>query len=374
MKSITQIRGGIGFFAALFAIAVAMVACEAPTQEFGEGGALDSPIGIAIHGDYAYITNANFDLSDDKEGWIAVIDLYTALRNRKKCILNRMITEPYIGDIVINDEGSLAYIANRKQDLVMLVDLSDPVNPEIIDMEPEKKGIQGIKVGIAPVALALSPDETFLFAANVGSGDLSIIDTATRKLIKNERLGAGINAVAVDPEGKYVYVSNKGLNSISLLEIETGKFVTSFAVGDQRSGIGQDTRDIDFSKDGRYAYISAGEPPSIMVVDTDKLPHYPDRAVIEYIPMDSKPTAVKLSPDGSELWVANYFSSAVYVVDTYYHEIIDVVDTGIGPYDIAFFPGTPQDPDHYYALVTCFYAHNLSLIDARSKELIWAIP
>ncbi len=348
--------------------------CDEPPPYEGEGGIIDSPVGIASFGDYVYITNSNFDLSGDKEGWIAVLDVYKSLRNRKEALVNRVFTEPYIGDMVINKAGTLAYIANRQADNVILMDLKDPLYPEIIDLNPDIGGVQGIRVGIAPIGLTLSPDESMLFVANVGSGDLSIIDTINRRLIKNERLGSGINNLAVDPEGEYVYVSNKGINSISMLDIETGKFITSFAVGDPRSGIGQDTRGIAFSKDGAFAYIAAREPPSLMVVDTSKLPHYPERAVLKYIPMDSKPTAVVLSPDGSEIWVANYNSSNVYVVDGEYHNIIDVVDVGIGPYDITFSNEIPQGSGHYYAYVCNFFSHNITLVDAITKETVWAIP
>lgn len=351
-----------------------LLGCEEPPAFSGEGGILDSPIGVAIHGDYAYVTNANFDLSGDKEGWIAVVDIPLSLRNRKTCIINRVFTDPFLGEIIIDQAGAVAYVANRKRDEVWLFDLSDPIRPEPIDLNEQAAGVQGIKVGIEPVGMALSPDETLLFVANVRSGDLSIVDVLDLRLIKNERLGSGINAVAVDPQGRYAYVTNKGVNSIAMLDIETGSFVTSFSVGDPRTGLGQDTRGIAFSADGRYIYIATRDPASLMVVDADKLPHYPDRAVVEYIPMDSKPTAVEISPDGSEIWVANFNSSNVYVVDAMYHNILDVVEVGVGPYDIAFSNEIPDGSGHHFAYITNFFSHNISLIDATSKDYVWAIP
>ena len=348
--------------------------CDVPPPFSGDGGILDSPISVAIYGDYAYVTNANFDLSGNKNGWIAVVDIPTSLRNRKQCIINRVIADPYLGEIIITKDGKLAYIANRRRDTILLMDLSDPRFPELIDLDPGQSGLQGIPVGIEPVGMALSPDETTLFVANVGSGDLSMVDTVNRRLIKNEKLGSGINAVAVDPKGEYAYISNKGVNSISLMDIESGKFVTSFSVGDPQGGFGQDTRGIAFSKDGKYAYIAAREPPALMVVDTEKLPHNPERAVIEFIPMDSQPAAVVTSPDGSEIWVTNFNSSNAYVVDAQFHNVIDVVETGVGPYDLAFTPENPRDPGHHFVYITNFFSHSLSLIDGRTKDYIWAIP
>lgn len=359
---------------AVMAPALFFGGCGEPAPFEGEGGILDSPVSAAVNGKYVYITNANFDLSRDKQGWIAVLDTEKALVNRKTALVNRTFTEPYLGEILINSDKTIAYVANRQDDTVDLFDLSDPFRPEIIDLNPVADGDQGINVGLEPIGLALSPDESMLFVANVKSGDLSFVDTQSRRLIKNERLGSGINAVAVDPQGKYIYVSNKGINSISMIEVETGRFITSFSVGDTRSGLGQDTRGIAFSPDGRYAYIAAREPSSLMIVDTDKLPHYPDSAVIKFIPMDSRPSAVVISPEGDEIWVANYNSSNVFVVDANYHNILDVVDVGVGPYDIVFTEENRVDPGHYYAYVVNFLSHNVTLVDAGTKDVVWAIP
>lgn len=352
------------------------IACEELPPYDGEGGKLDSPIYAEVFDDYIYVTSANFDLSGNKRGWISVIDIDKSIRNRQTCIVNRVYTDPYIGDFIIDKEKAIGYLANRMDDDIQLLDLSDPKYPEFIDLKDDQKGIQGIKVGREPLGLTLNADGSLLFVANVGSGHLSFIDTKERRLIKNERLSTGINAVAVDPSERYVYVSNNKFNSVSVIDIETGKFLTSFAVGDVSAEIVQDTRGIAFSQDGRYAYIAAHNPPALMVVDTEKIPYYPDEAVVEFIPMDTQPTGVQLSPDGSEIWVANYNSKRVFVVDTQYHIVTDVIRSGSGSYDIVFAPSPAidRDPGHYFAYVVNFLSHSLSVYDARAKELIWAIP
>lgn len=374
-KPLEKIRY-IRALALLFFVGIVILSlnCEEPPAFEGEGGILDSPMSIVVRGNYAYVINANFDQSQNGDGWIAVIDIAQSLVNRKDCIIYRMFMDPFISDMVINKAGTLAYIANRKKQLVSLVDLTDPTKPELLDLDPIEDGHQGIQTGIEPVGLALSLDESLLFVACVGSGDLSIIDTEKQTLIKNIDLGWGINTIVPDPTGKYIWVSNKGVNAVYIVEIATGNFLASFAVGDPHTDTDQDLRGMTFSADGKFAYVAASDPPSLMVIDVDKLPYYPNQAVLKYIPMDSSPAGVTLSPDGKEIWVANFSANSIYVVDAQTNDIIDFVWVGLGPYKIAFSEEDPRDPGHYWVYTANFASHNLSLLDSQTKDYIWAIP
>ncbi|MBZ0272576.1 beta-propeller fold lactonase family protein [bacterium] len=361
--------------AAILVLVAFISGCGEPVDEFsGEGGVFDSPVGIVVNGRYAYVTNANFDLSDDSAGAITVIDLDRALVNRHDPVIERVRTPAYIGKMVMSPDRSLAYLANRGGDSVLIVDLSDPASPRIVDLEPGRDGDQGIRVGVEPFGLTMTPDGEKLFVANVRSGDLSIVDVAERRLIKNELLNFGINEVAVDPLGRYAYVTNRGLASVVLIDVATNRFVTAFALGSRRTGVGIDTRGIDFTPDGRFAFVAARSPESVLVIDTDKIPGRADAAIVDILPADEAPTAVRVTPDGAEVWVTNFVSNNVIIYDVDSRGVLEVIPTGLGPYDIAFTEPDDRDPEQYYALIANFDSHNVSLMDARTKEYIWVIP
>lgn len=360
--------------AALLALALTS-SCGSPPDEFtGQGGIFDSPVGVVVNGDYGYVMNANFDLSDDKDGAITVLDLPRCLVNRKDCIIGRETTPPFVGKMIMSSDRQIGYLANRRNNSVLLVDLSDPADPRLMDLDETRSGDQGIKVGIEPFAMALSEDDERLYVANLGSGDLSIVDVPGRTLIKNEQVQWGINEVKIPPGGRYAYLTNRGLQSVVLFDTVTNRINTAFALGSRRTGIGIDTRGIDFTPDGRWAFIAARQPESLLVVDTEKLPSNPDDAVVDLLPLDLRPTAVRVTPDGAEVWVTNFASNNIYIFDTQTRAPLSVVTVGSGPSDITFTEENPDDPGHYYALITNFDSHNVSLIDARSKEYIWAIP
>jgi len=352
---------------------LAVGACEEEPEYEGEGGIFDNPVGIAVRWPYVYVTSANFDLSQDKVGRITVIDMRIALAYRDECVVNSIETTPYLGQMVITADGSLAYVAERRRNSILIYDMSDPTTPKIIDLDEDDSGDQGIRVSSQPFGLALTADESKLFAACIGSGDVSIIDLEQRKLAKTVPLSWGVNDVKIDPLGRYAYVTNKSQLSVVLLDVTDGSYVTSFDAGYTLSITGYDNRGLAFTPDGSFMFVAARNPGSLLMVDTDKLPLYPDQAVLKLLPMDLGPTAVAVTPDGSEVWATNFDSNNVFVFEATTGTLLEVLRVGDGPYALAFVEN-PENPGQVYALTANFYDHNLTLMDARTKEVIWAIP
>ncbi|MCB1154548.1 hypothetical protein KDL45_12920 [bacterium] len=356
-------------------IALAAAGCGSAPDEFaGEGGIFDSPVDVVVNGNAAYVMNANFDLSDEKDGAITVVDIPACLINRKECIVRRVETPAFIGEMVINQDGTAGYLANRRGDTVLLVDLSDPWTPEIVDLDPDKDGDQGIKVGVEPFGLSLSPDETTLYVTNVGSGDLSVVDLDTEELVKNELLASGISEVEIQPGSDYAYITNKGRISVTVFDIESNRLVTALPFGSFLTGVGTDTRGIAFSPDGTTGFIASRNPDSLLVIDTTKIPENVDQSVIDLVATGNGPSGVSVTPDGAEVWITNYSSNNVFAYDAETREVLEVVSAGLGPNALAMAAPVEQDPEHYFILVTNFLSHNVSLLDARAKEYIWAIP
>ena len=80
-------------------------------------------------------------------------------------------------------------------------------------------------------ALALSPDEKFLVAANAGSDTLSVIDTRTDKIVETicvrqnpgDPFGAQPDALAFDRSGKKLFVGNGTQNAVAMFQFKPGE-------------------------------------------------------------------------------------------------------------------------------------------------------
>jgi YVTN family beta-propeller protein len=55
--------------------------------------------------------------------------------------------------------------------------------------------------------------------ANNGDHTMSVIDTATRKVVSTVHVGQGPTTIAVAPDGRSAYVTNFDSNTVSVLRI-----------------------------------------------------------------------------------------------------------------------------------------------------------
>lgn len=354
-------------------LALEVCSCGQMPELTGDTGVFDNPVGLAVHWPYAYVTCANFDLSGDKRGKLNVVDLRLALTKREKSVIFGVKTDPYLGKIIMSPDGKRLYATDRRHNSVLYFDLSDPARPKPIDLDAGRGGVQGVTVSRQPFGLALSPDGKSLWVACMSAGNVTIIDLASNRIAQTIPLTSGANEVAFDPSGAYAYVTSRWGQEVAIVDAHNGEIIATFNPGPTQSVIGFDNRALAFTPDGRYLFIAARKPSSLLMLDTDKLPLYPQRAVLRTLPTDAGPTGVAITPDGGEVWVCCYDSNTIFVFNTQNGELIKALQYGDGPYDIKLVEDADH-PGHLYAVITNFTGFNLSLIDATTKEVVWAIP
>ena len=350
-------------------------ACSEDDRDLSEGDVLDNPTAIEYHDGYLYVTNANYDLSKAGEGFLLVIDARKAVSEdqRKNAVVGKRAIEPYLAGMTIDHDREIAYVASRDDNVIRVIDISDPTEPVLIDQDPDADGTQSLRSGKEPYDVALRPDGRYLYSTNVDSGDVSVIDLAAGKLARSISIASDLVSIVVQPGTDYAWVTNRTFNLVSIIDMVKNDFVVSFEAIDPGSSILADTRGIAFTKDGMKAYLAISSPPMVAVVDTRKLPEQPDEAIHDYIPMHSSPYGIGLSPDETECWVTNFESKRVLIVDTRFDAVVDMVRLGSGPADLAFVQFEEDDPEQYYVFVVHFEGHSMSIIDGLTKENLGAI-
>ncbi|MFY9868726.1 MAG: hypothetical protein WAK17_03320 [Candidatus Nitrosopolaris sp.] len=71
-----------------------------------------------------------------------------------------------------------------------------------------------VKVGTGPKAAACS--EKFIYVANSGSNDVSMIDCQTNHVVNTVKVGTASSGLAYYPEIHNIYVANSGSNDVSI--------------------------------------------------------------------------------------------------------------------------------------------------------------
>jgi YVTN family beta-propeller protein len=97
----------------------------------------------------------------------------------------------------------------------------------VLEAERDAWSVKSIVVGGHPSGMACSHDDKFVYVANANSDTVSVIDTATDKVVetidcKPEAklpFGSGSNAVALSPNGETLYVANGTNNCVAVVEL-----------------------------------------------------------------------------------------------------------------------------------------------------------
>ena len=177
--------------------------------------------------------------------------------------------------------AQLVYSSNQVAGTVSVNDAATggPVGPDIV-------------VGGAPRGLAVSPDGSEIYVANLATNSVSVIDAATRSLVATVPVGAFPLNVAPSPDGDRLYVTNAVSNSVSVIDTSTDAVVATVPVSGAPYGIA-------VAPDGDRAYAVAQGGNRVAVIDTETA------TVVDSFPVGGAPLFAAFTPDGTRLFVAS---------------------------------------------------------------------
>lgn len=175
--------------------------------------------------------------------------------------------------------------------------------------------------------LAVTRDGRRLFATNLASGRVSVIDTQKQETIASIYTGERSHVVALTNDNTQVWVANIGENTISIIDTVTFRILGTIPVGKGPTGL-------TFSHDGRFAYVSSQGEKVVGVIDTAT------HQVIKTIPVGANPHFLVVSRNGY-VWGVNTGENDIYVLDPENHEKVGTFVVGDKPQQIAFgYKGT----------------------------------
>jgi len=178
--------------------------------------------------------------------------------------------------------------------------------------------------------LALSPDESRVYAANIGSDSVTVIDCDDREVVADPPVGEEPEGIGVDPDTGEVLVANQEDGTLSVLDLDTLE-VTNRAL------LGETPIRVVLDPDGRYALVPNRESGDVSVVDTEFVRDGERRPwEIARIPVGIWPGGTVFDPAGDRAFVANNKTNDVSVLDTDSFEERERFETEIHPDGIAY--------------------------------------
>src|SRR4030095_10515731 len=85
----------------------------------------------------------------------------------------------------------------------------------------QNKKVAEISVGREPWCVAITPDDAKAYVTNMVSGTVSVINTATRQVVKTVAVGTEPFCCALTPDGARLYVANQSSEDVSVLDTAT---------------------------------------------------------------------------------------------------------------------------------------------------------
>jgi DNA-binding beta-propeller fold protein YncE len=171
-----------------------------------------------------------------------------------------------------------------------------------------------------------SGDGRTLFTANMGSNNISIIargngGNATQTLVNVGQTPEGLDLA---PDGRQLWVANAAGGSISIVDVATRTLVKTFGIGTTRSNR------IKFTPDGALALVSDIGPGELVIVDVKA------QTVKARLPIGRGASGILVVPDGSRAYVAAAGERKLVVVDLKSLMVAGQVATGGGPDGMAW--------------------------------------
>ncbi|MBI5198847.1 MAG: YncE family protein [Nitrospirae bacterium] len=298
------------------------------------------------------------------------------------------------------------YVTNQQDNSVSIIDTDT------------KKVLETVKIdGWFPHNIVFTPDGLEAWIANLGSANVSILDTIkrnTKLTLPEDGLCEGpihprrpwsepkgmredcsrVHEVAIRPDGRMAYITNLDSDYIWVFDVKSKSEVARIKSGSSARMV--------FSKDGKTGYVVSSHSKDIPIVDTDTnkvtgeipvgkgvfgLAISPDDALLyvttgkdnHFIILDissqkkvadimvgNDPHTVVVSADGRWAYVINRGDDEVAVIDTTKKEIKKKIKAAGEP-DLAAIAGR-------YLYVTNRKANSVSVIDTESLTVKTVIP
>ena len=212
-----------------------------------------------------------------------------------------------------------------------------------------------------------------LYVSNEVSGDLTIIDSATYKVIATVPLGKRPRGIHASPDRQTIYVAVSGspiagpdvdestlpppdrsADGIAVFDVKQNKIVRTIHAG-------VDPENFDVSQDGTQIYVSNEDTSEVSIVDVAS-------GTVKSFKVGEQPEGVKVTPDGKLVYVTSEGQGTISILDPKAGKIIKTFKVGHRPRSIAF------SPDGSRAYINAENDGTVVIVDAVKQKMIGTIP
>jgi YVTN family beta-propeller protein len=268
--------------------------------------------------------------------------------------------------IVLGLIASAAPVPAPRRNLIF-VENSQSGDVSVIDAATLKV-VGRISIGLSPNDIIASPSGNVLYLDRIvrrddgrqtGNGEVIAIDPATSTVLWRAALHGVPHHMAVSPDGKRIYITIVSGTWVDILDPATHAVVDSVEVG-------TGPHHIEVSRDGKHVYVGLIRDTAVTIFDAAT------KTVIRRIPFDQNVRPIAVSHDETRLYVQLSHTHAIMVVDPKAGRILRRVAMPV-PAETTLPDTLPIDVNHGLRVTADgkFLIANGSIVDVTT---VWAIP
>ena len=228
---------------------------------------------------------------------------------------------------------------------------------DVVDLE-SKRTVQTIKFGkgVRPHCAVIGPKDGMLYVTTEITQSVTVIDPHTFTIVGEISTGQPeSHMLAISPDGTRGYTANVGPGSVSVLDIASRKMLSVIKVANQ-------IQRISISADGHWVFTSDTEKPRLAVISTTA------NKVDRWIDLPGAGYGSAVTPDGSMLIIAIPEKNTVAIIDLKAMKVVKSVEVGANPQEVLI------RPDGLVAYVSCINTGQVAAITLKdwSVKLIQA--
>lgn len=320
------------------------------------------------HGDKIFTSPAQNQLIDNAVNWLGT----GAVQNRAHASSGLRVSP---NGIAINGQTDKFYAVNSKQGSVTV-------------LNGDAHFLTRVKVGETPVAVAINANTDRVYVANQDSGTVSVIDGATDKTIATVPVGDLPYTMTVNPVTNKVYVSRTfsdvsviidgKTNSAKTMKAGAGDAVTAASLDSDTYLVSYEARQVTiFDGDDHVSKIETPNHMWAMAANPADKKIYAvsvgnDVATVidgrshttNTVRTGGIPCAVAVDPGSGKVFVANYASGNVTVIDSVNDSVVGTVNVGAYPQSIAV------DSSNHKVFVLSTRENTATVLDGTNNSVL----
>jgi len=216
------------------------------------------------------------------------------------------------------------------------------------------------ELGTRPRGVAVAKDGRRLFVAFNGTGEdgVGVLDAASGRLVNVIRGVSNPEQVALDSSGQWLYVDSADAGSRMVIRIGDDQVIRRVARGER-------PRNVVLSPDGKFAYVPKETDSSLSLINTTT------NSIIKSVPVpgeNSRPVGVIVRPDGGRVYVLTSRGGRIVAFDGHTLKLLGSAPVGRRPRGMALSPGGR------YLYAANGPSNEVSVVDTTDMTIVATIP